>query len=142
MKTAHVLLPVILLVALVASAQDCKPDDFSSFAEVKDAVRRFTTEHIYTGWDDKAFGRSGDMAAVAIVRVIPDSEMTSPDTLKEVLSILRLAFSCPSRCVTACSDRRPRVTLLLLEHLRNSTSGKMQSEIDETKKFISQQSVN
>jgi len=142
MKTAHLLLTVILLVALVASGQDCKPDDFASFASVKDAVRRVTTSHIYMGWDAKAFGWSGDMAAVAIVKVIPDSEMTSPDTLKDVLTILRLAFSCPSRCVTACSDRQPRVTMLLLEHLHNATRGKMQFEIDETKKFILQQSVN
>src|SRR5438034_65785 len=40
MKTAQLLL-VIPLVALVASGQDCKPDDFASFAQLKDSVRRF-----------------------------------------------------------------------------------------------------
>jgi len=37
------------------------------------------------------------------------------------------------------SDRRPRVALLLLEHLDNKTTGKMQTSVDETKDFITRQ---
>jgi hypothetical protein len=59
--------------------------------------------------------------------------------LKDVLTILRAAFACPRRCVSAIGDRQPRVTLLLLEHLRNSTRGTMQSDIDDTKTFILEQ---
>lgn len=55
--------------------------------------------------------------------------------------MLRTAFACPHRCVSAIGDRQPRVTLLLLEHLHKSTRGKMQSNIDETKKFILQQAA-
>jgi hypothetical protein len=51
------------------------------------------------------------------------------------------AFACPSRCDTAPSDRQPRITLLLLEHLQNKSSGKMRSEIEETKGFILEHSV-
>jgi hypothetical protein len=47
--------------------------------------------------------------------------MTSPDTLKVVLSILRTALTCPHRCVRAIGDQQPRVTLLLLERLHNNT---------------------
>jgi len=36
-------------------------------------------------------------------------------------------------------DRHPRVALLLLEHLYKNTSGKMQSNIGETKKFVLEQ---
>ena len=137
---ARCLLPLVILPLITAApAQDwqhCKPDGSYSFAEVKDSVRRVATSHIYTGWDEKAFNRSGDLAALAIVQTLTDKEMTSPKTLEEVLSILRSAFGCISRCVTAPSDRQPRITLLLLEHLHGTASEKMQSSIDETKKFV------
>jgi hypothetical protein len=67
--------------------------------------------------------------------------MTSPQTLGEVLYVHHEAFACPSRCVTAPTDRQPRITLLLLEHLQNKSSGKMKSEIEETKEFILEHSV-
>jgi hypothetical protein len=91
-----------------------------------------------TGWDDKTFNRSGDLVPVAIVQSLSDDEMASPQTLEEVLLILRDAYAC-ARCVTPLSDREPRVALLLLEHLHNKTSGKMQASIDETRDFIMQQ---
>jgi hypothetical protein len=79
------------------------------------------------------------MAAVAIVKTIPDKQMTSPDTLKDVLLILRDAWACPSRCITSSCNRQPNVTLLLLEHMHASTSGQFQSEIDKTKTFVLEQ---
>ena len=142
MKARHVLPLAILPLIIAASAQDwqhCKPDGSYSFAEVKDSVRRVVTSHIYTGWDEKAFNRSGDLVSLALVQTLTDKEMISPKTLEEVLSILRAAFACTSRCITAPSDREPRLALLLLEHLHNNASEKMQTNIDETKKFIIQQ---
>ena len=142
MKTGRFLPLAILLVALVAPGQDwqdCKPNGSYSFAEVKASVHRITASHIYTSFDEKALNRSGDLASVAILQTLSDSEITSPEALKDVLLILREAFACPHRCVSADGDKQPRVTLLLLEHLHKSTRGKMQSDIDETKKFILQQ---
>jgi len=142
MKARHLLPLAILPLIIAASAQDwqhCKPDGSYSFAEVKDSVRRVVTSHIYTGWDEKAFNRSGDLVPLALVQTLTDKEMISPKTLEEVLSILRAAFACTSRCITAPSDREPRLALLLLEHLHNNASEKMQTNIDETKKFIIQQ---
>ena|SRR2546430_1204868 len=142
MKARHLLPLAILPLIIAASAQDwqhCKPDGSYSFAEVKDSVRRVATSHIYTGFDEKAFNRSGDLVSLALVQTLTDKEMISPKTLEEVLSILRAAFACTSRCVTAPSDRDPRIALLLLEHLHNNASEKMQTNIDETKKFIIRQ---
>jgi hypothetical protein len=116
-----------------------QPDGSFSFAEVKDAVRRVTTSHTIEGWDDKAFNRSDDLVTLAIVQTLTDEEMTSSETLEEVLYILRVAFACSSRRINASSDRQPRMALLLLEHLHNNTTGAMQSTVDETKKFLMQQ---
>jgi len=142
MKSGALVLLTVFIIALLASgqdSQDCKPSSSYSFKQVKDAVHRVTTTHIYHGWDDKVFNRSGDLVSVAILQTLDDGEMMSSRTLGEVLSIIRSAFACTSRCVAAGSDRQPRVTLLLLEHLHNNTTGSAQSEIDETKEFVLQQ---
>jgi hypothetical protein len=111
-----------VLLALAASAQDwqdCKPEGDDSFNDVKAAVYRVTTTGMYSGWDRKTFNRSGDLVAVAVLKTLDDSEMTSKEHAKEVLLILRSAFDCPQYCVKVTDDRHPRMTLLLLEHLRS-----------------------
>ena len=65
--------------------------------------------------------------------------MAEPGTTKDVLVILWAAFGCPQHCVKNVDNRRPRVTLLLLEHLRQISGGKMDADIDRTKKLILEQ---
>jgi hypothetical protein len=131
----------VFLGSLAAPAQDwqaCKPEGDYSFNEVKAAVHRVTSSRMYSGWDEKTFNRSGDLVAVAVLRTLDDSEMASPESLKFVLLIVRVAFDCP-QCVKVTDDRRPRMTLLLLEHLNEITRGRMQTDIEEVKDFILQQ---
>lgn len=142
MRNVYLVLPAILVVALSASGQDwqdCKSDGSYSFADAKESVRRQTHDGISLGLDDKIISRSGDLASVAILQTLSDEELTSQKTLKQVLSLLRTAFACPHRCVSAIGDRQPRVTLLLLEHLHSSTHGSVRSDIEETRKFILRQ---
>ena len=141
--TVHCLLAFVLLGSLTAQAQDwqaCKPEGDYSFNDVKAAVHRVTSSQMYSGWDEKMFNRSGDLVAVAVLKTLDDSDMASPESVKFVLLILRTAFDCPQYCVKMTDDRRPRMTLLLLEHLNEITGGKMQAEIEEAKHFILQQS--
>ena len=138
----HCLLLFVFLGSLGAPAQDwqaCKPEGDYSFNDVKAAVHRVTSSRMYSGWDEKTFNRSGDLVAVAVLKTLDDSEMASPETVKFVLLIVRMAFDCPQYCVKVTDDRRPRMTLLLLEHLNEITGGKMQTDIEEVKHFILQQ---
>jgi hypothetical protein len=91
------------------------------------------------GVDEKTFNRSGDLVAVAVLKTLNDSEMASPESVKSVLLILPMAFDCPHYCIKVTDDRRPRMTLLLLEHLNEITGGKTQTDIEEVKHFILQQ---
>src|ERR1700719_5239696 len=84
-----------------------------SFNDVKAAVHRVTSSRMYSGWDEKTFNRSGDLVAVAVLKTLDDSEMASPESVKFVLLIVRMAFECP-QCVKVTDDRRPGMTLLLL----------------------------
>jgi len=131
----------VFLGSLAAPAQDwqaCKPERNYSFNEVKAAVHRAASSRMYSGCDETTFNRSGDLVAVAVLKTLDDSEMASPENLKFVLLIVRMAFDCP-QCVKVTDDRRPRMTLLLLEHLNEITGGRMQTDIEEVKHFILQQ---
>jgi hypothetical protein len=132
---------LVFLGTLAASAQDwqaCRPDGDYSFNDVKDAVHRVTSSRMYSSWDEKTFNRSGDLVAVAVLKTLDDSEIASSENAKYVLWILRSAFACPERCVKVTDDRRPRMTLLLLDHLNEVTQGKMHADIDEAKQFVLQ----
>jgi hypothetical protein len=138
----HSLLMLLFLGTIAVSAQDwqeCKPDGDYSFNDVKAAVHRVTSSRMHSSWDEKTFNRSGDLVAVAVLKTLDDSEIASSENAKDVLLILRNAFSCPERCVKNTDDRRPRMTLLLLEHLNEVTRGKMQADIEEAKQFVLQQ---
>jgi len=138
----HCLLACVVFLSLASRAQDwqqCKPAGDYSFNDVKAAIYRVTSSGGYSGWDEKTFNRSGDLAAVAVLKTLDDSEMASPETARWVLFIIREAFACPQYCVKVTDDRRPRISLLLLEHLNETTRGKMQAEIEEVKQYVLQQ---
>jgi hypothetical protein len=136
----------LLLVAAVAFniggfAEDCKPDEFKSFANVSGAVHFFmTTPGVITSWSEKSVYRGGDSAAVAIIRTVPDSDFTFPEKARQVLNVLRLAFSFP-QLIETCNDRQPRVTMLLLDHLQNVSGLQLQSEINEARLLIARHST-
>jgi hypothetical protein len=137
----HCLLMFVFLGSLATAAQDwqaCKLEGDSSFNDVKAAVHRVTNSRMYSGWDEKTFNKSGDLVAVAVLKTLDDDEMESPESITFVLLVVRMAFDCP-QCVKVADDRRPRMTLLLLQHLNEITSGKMQTDIEEVKHFILQQ---
>jgi hypothetical protein len=133
---------VVFFGTLTAPAQDwqaCKPEGDYSFNDLKSAVHRVTSSGMYSGWDEKMFNRSGDLVAVAVLKTVDDTEMTSSERATDVLMIVRSAFACPTRCVKVTDDRLPRMTLLLLEHLNEVTRGQMQADIEKAKQFVLQQ---
>ena len=142
MRTRFLLAPAILFVNLGTSGQDwqhCQSDGAGSFQQVKESVLRVTSTHVHYSFDEKSFSRFGDMTSVAVLQSLNENEITNPRTLGDVLSIIRSAFGCPSRCIVVRDDRKPRVTLLLLDRLRDHTRGPSQLAVDETKKFVMQQ---
>lgn len=138
MKTC---VPFLLLLfgAFAVPAQENKVVSFESFEGVELSVRNVTSQHGYSGVDEKILCRAGNLAAIAIVKTIPDGQLVSAPTMKDVLMILDMAFACPDRCISYPKNRRPQVTMLLLEHLRSRASSRMRKEIDQTREFIKRQ---
>jgi hypothetical protein len=118
----------------------CKPDDFSPLDNLKETVHRVVEAGTITGSDDKLLSRSGDMAALAVVKALPDAELTTPDNIARVLDVVHLSFSCLDRCVESCSDRQPRLTLLLLDHLHQHSTGRLRARVEDTRKFVLRES--
>jgi hypothetical protein len=123
----------------IACAQDCKSDEFSSFSNVKSAVHSWMASPkgmvVSDSFRETAIQRSGDSAAVAIAKTVSDADLESPTTMTRVLYILRMAFS-GADVIEVCSDRQPRMTLILLEHLRHFQNGRFDAEIDKARSLI------
>ena len=105
-------------------------------------ARRVIEGGAYTGWDEKAFERAGDLGSVAIVRAMPNNSPLNPAQIRSVLTLVRASFECLDSCVQSSDDKVPRVTLLLLEHLREHGSPDTQSdiEIEDVQTFVLKQS--
>jgi hypothetical protein len=139
MKRHSLVSLLILLGYIVGCGQDQRANDGPSFTDIKNSVQRLLTTHLYWSTDEKIWNRSGDMVAIAIVETLPDEQITSPATVKELLSILHEAWACPNRCIMSPSNRQPTETISLLDHLHANTTGPIQSEIDNTRTFVLEQ---
>jgi hypothetical protein len=129
-------LAVALLPAPVFS-QECGAD----LSTLTERARRVIESGAYTGWDEKAFERAGDLGSVAIVRALPKDSPMSPMQIRSVLLLVSTSFECLDVCVQSADDKEPKVTLLLLEHLREHESPDAQSdiEIEEVQTFVMRQ---
>jgi hypothetical protein len=128
-----------LAVALLSTpmySQECGSQQLVSLTEM---ARRVIEVGYYTGWDSKAYNRAGDLGSVAIVRAMPNNSPVSPTQIRLLLTLVRESFSCLDRCVQSSDDKVPRVTLLLLEHLREHGSPDTQSDIEEVQTFVLKQ---
>jgi hypothetical protein len=134
-----VLAAAMFLAATYAFGQQANACDSASFEQIKDAVRTMMNQHLYSSWDEKPLYRAGDLVALVLVQTLKDDEILAPQNTKSLLTILHIAFECPQHCIAIPIDREPRLTKLLLEHLRNKVDRATQSKVDETWKFVLRQ---
>jgi hypothetical protein len=116
-----------------AHGQDCKSEDFASFSDVVGAVSRLLSFPGYTSFDEKILNRSGDLAAVAIIRSVSTAEMDLPERIRKILLILRMSFEAP-QLIVACDNQRPTATIILLDRLQGSRTGaQFPTDIENTR---------
>jgi len=126
---AHVLSIAVTALSIAAVGQDCTSKDFAEFSEVQSTVVRLLSSPGYTGFDEKTLNRSGDLAAVAIMRNVSIEAMDTPQNMRQILLILRLAFETPN-LITEC-NRNPTAAVMLLDRLQSSKNVS-QNELDNT----------
>lgn len=131
--TKSFLLPVAFaMLSVTTLAQDCSQDDFVAFGNVKDAVSRVLSFPGYTGWDEKILNRSGDLAAIAVMRSVAIPQMDSPETARQILVVLHLAFEAPQLIVSS-SNKTPTAAMLLLDELERTEFGRQPNVIDNAR---------
>ncbi len=130
---SYVLALAFAMLSIGVHGQDCKSDDFAPFSDVKGAVSRLLSFPGHTDFDEKILNRSGDLAAVAIIKSISTAEIDSPEKIRQILLILRMSFEAP-QVIVACDYRRPTATMILLDRLQCSKdAAQFQTEIENTK---------
>jgi hypothetical protein len=120
------------MLSAAAFGQNCSQDEFASFPRVKAAVSRILSSPAYTGSDEKILNRSGDLAAMAIIRTLAVQELTSPEKGRQILVILHMAFEAPS-LIEGCDNRTPTAALLLLDQLQRTELGQSPNAIDNVR---------
>jgi hypothetical protein len=92
------------------------PTDYS---DTRGAVSRLLSLPTYTAADEKILNRSGDLAAIAIMRAVSVDQIDSPKTAHQILLILSLAFATP-QLIADPVNRTPTASILLLDRLEHS----------------------
>lgn len=84
----------------------------------------------------KELHRLGDAVSIALVKLLGHQRLTDPEVLTSFLPIVQAAFAHPD-LVSRESDRHPRITLLLLNYLRQNVPDlKAQKDIQQTEEFV------
>jgi hypothetical protein len=85
---------------------------------------------------EKRVNRLGDRAAIALIRVLEDSDLKNPQKVKRVLQVIRVAFLHPN-LITSEEDKKPKFTLLFLEHVGSEVKDSaLKREISDLTKFV------
>jgi hypothetical protein len=123
MKPNNYLVGVILvLLCVTATAEDCWHEELAEFCQVRAAALRLLTEPVYTGSDEKILKRSGDLAAVAIMKTVPTKEVEKPENARQILLVLQMAFAAP-QLITNPANKLPTASTLLLDRLEQTSYG-------------------
>jgi hypothetical protein len=128
----HILTIAFAMVSVTALAQDCSRGDFPELSDVKSAVSRLLSFPGYTVWDERILNRSGDLAAVAVMKSVPVQEMASPEKTRQILLILHLAFEAP-QLIVGNSNRTPKEATLLLNKLERTEFGRQPNVISNAR---------
>jgi hypothetical protein len=74
--------------------------------------------------------------SIALLKILDDQDIRNPATVRDFLPIIRSAFSAP-QFASVESDKKPRVTLFLLEHLQQEINDvQVRLEIEQTINFV------
>jgi hypothetical protein len=136
MRTTVLICCVLVTFAISLSAQSEDADPYS-IRVVKDALAmRSGGQIVIRSWSQKHLSRLGDSVSIALLKILEGSDLKNPEKVRDLLPIVRDSFSQP-QFISIEADRKPKVTLFLLDHLRqNIADAQVQREIEQTMEFV------
>ena len=109
--------------------------------DVPFAKRLLAHPGMSAGFDEKEAGRLGDRLAIAFLKASDPADLGDPAKLRSILFWLRDAFAAP-QAIQVPEDRKPKVTLFLLDCLLSRTSDStLKKEITDARAFIQQKTA-
>jgi hypothetical protein len=85
---------------------------------------------------EKRLVRLGDRVSIALLKMSDSRDLSDAQRVRDFLPIVRDAFLHPE-LITFEADRKPQVTLFLLDYLRrNVPDSQVQSDIQQTVEFV------
>lgn len=134
---------MLLIFAISLAAQDQSQQDQTDPYSIS-LVQRALSLHsigVRNSIVEKNIPRCGDKASIALVKLYGDADFSNPKTVGLALALIRDAFSRPQAISTEV-DKQPRVTLLLLNYLRQKMLSDVQTrgDIQQTIEFVNRAS--
>jgi hypothetical protein len=131
----------VLFPVMVVSESSGNRDDYSLALIKSELEMRSGGRRVIHGFSQKRLGRLGDGVSIAILKLLDDEALSNPETVREFLPIIQDAFRSP-QFISIGADRTLRVTLFLLNHLREKvTDVKAIQQIQETADFVKTQTA-
>jgi len=133
---------IITAVTFILATQAAFGRDKEDTYRERDIAAAMSSNGLSLSFTEKSLNRMGDGAAIALVRILGEKSLTQPTQVRDVLSIVRQAFTAP-RIITREADRAPKATLFLLNWLRDlPASRELIPKIEETRTFVIQASTH
>jgi hypothetical protein len=129
------LLLSVPLLTLLGSAQD-EQDPYAITIVKFELQMRSGQSKMVHGFSQKQIFRLGDSVSIALLKILDDEQMLDPRNIAASMTMIRDAFSRPD-LISIEVNKKPQVTLLLLNHIRGMISDpQMSTDLDQTVKFV------
>jgi hypothetical protein len=136
MRSAALLICMLLTLIASVVAQSDDPDTFSISIVRNALASRAGEAGIINSWSQKQLARLGDATSVALIRILDERDMANPATVRYILQIIRDSFV-GTELITSEENRKPKVTLFLLNYLRQiNGDATTQEAIERTRDHI------
>jgi len=116
----QMLLLPFFAVLIMPTAEAGEVQDSYSLQLVRTCIKE-RSMGLYTATAAKHLPRLGDKVGIAIVKIYTSSDIMEPKTVRLFLPVIQMAFQDP-RLISDEEDRKPAVTVLLLNYLRGNIS--------------------
>jgi hypothetical protein len=140
MRIVIILALVSLLFAAAATGQSDEADPYSiSFVQT---TLKLHAQGARISVDEKNIPRLGDRVSIALIKIFTGPELSKPETIRAFLPLIQQSFSEP-QFILRDVDKKPQVTLLLLNYLQqNAADTQTHQDIEKTIRFIGDKTPN
>jgi hypothetical protein len=116
-----------------------KKGDAYSIRLVENLLRNPT--QLGAGFAEREVSRLGDRVSIALLKVLGEEELSSPQKIRTFLPLIRSAFLSPE-LISIAEDREPKVTVFLLKHLESEAKDpRLKEELTQLIRYVKEKTA-